>query len=217
MQSLFRAASFAAVSFCAVATVAAEPSFAVIGSAPAPTPAAATAAPALTVEPQGLLDDDAALASPDPASAATVTKPTPAERHASLAALVASRPLPETLTREQECLAGAVYFESKGESLEGQLAVAEVIVNRAASGRFPSSICGVVYQPSQFSFVRGRAMPPIRRGSQDWREAVAIADIALAEQWQSRVDGALFFHARHVSPNWRKTRMAQLGNHVFYR
>jgi len=64
-------------------------------------------------------------------------------------------------SRELECLAGAIYFESKSESLQGQLAVGHVIANRAHSGRFPSSYCGVVFQRSQFSFVRGRSLPPI--------------------------------------------------------
>jgi hypothetical protein len=79
-----------------------------------------------------------------------------------------------TSSREQECLAGAIYFEAKSESLEGQLAVADVIINRARSGRFPASLCGVVFQRSQFSFVRGGDFPPIARSSQDWREAVGM-------------------------------------------
>ncbi len=119
--------------------------------------------------------------------------------------------------REAECLAGAVYFESKGEPLVGQLAVAEVILNRAKSGRFPSSVCGVVFQPSQFSFVRGGSFPPIAKSSRAWREAVAISIIATNKSWSSGVGKALFFHADHVSPGWRLTRVAALGNHIFYR
>jgi N-acetylmuramoyl-L-alanine amidase len=135
----------------------------------------------------------------------------------SLAELVAAHAQPEALSPEMHCLAGAIYFESKGESLPGQLAVGRVIVNRAKSGRFPDSYCGVVYQRSQFSFVRGRSMPAIRTGSQAWREAVAIAQIADADAWDSPVEGALFFHARYVSPRWRLTRIAQVDNHIFYR
>jgi spore germination cell wall hydrolase CwlJ-like protein len=78
---------------------------------------------------------------------------------------------------ELECLAGAIYFESKSEPLMGQLAVGHVIANRARSGRFPSSYCGVVYQRSQFSFVRGHSMPPIARSGMQWKNAVAIARI----------------------------------------
>jgi spore germination cell wall hydrolase CwlJ-like protein len=135
----------------------------------------------------------------------------------SLAALVDAHGAPEELDGDMKCLAGAVYFESKGESLEGQLAVARVIINRARSGRFADSLCGVVYQPSQFSFVRGHGMPPIRMGSDSWREAVAIAQIAMDDSWDSRAEGALFFHARRVSPGWGKTKLASIDNHIFYR
>ena len=136
---------------------------------------------------------------------------------ASLASLVEAQPQPGELSREMHCLAGAVYFEAKNESLPGQLAVGRVIVNRAKSRRFPASYCGVVYQPSQFSFVRGRSMPAINTSSRDWREAVAIAQIAHANGWRSPVEGALFFHATRVSPGWRLTRLARVDNHVFYR
>ena len=118
---------------------------------------------------------------------------------------------------ESECLAGAVYFESKGEPLEGQLAVANVILNRASSGRFPASACGVVHQPGQFSFVRGSGFPPIPRGSLAWKQAVAIAHIAEEQLWKPVAAKALFFHAKRVSPNWRLARVAAVGNHIFYR
>jgi spore germination cell wall hydrolase CwlJ-like protein len=135
---------------------------------------------------------------------------------ASLAALVAATPKPAMIDPELRCLAGAVYFESRGESLPGQLAVAHVVINRAQSGRFPTSLCGVVYQKRQFSFVRGGRMPAIRQGAQ-WDNAVAIAQIALDGSWKNHAPGALFFHARYVSPGWRKTRIAQIDNHIFYR
>jgi len=136
---------------------------------------------------------------------------------ASLAETVASLRSSDPGSREIECLAGAVYFESKSESLQGQLAVGHVIANRADSGRFPSSYCGVVFQRSQFSFVRGRSMPPIPRSSRDWQEAVAIAKIVDAGLYDSPVGKAMFFHARRVSPGWRLTKVSTLGNHVFYR
>jgi spore germination cell wall hydrolase CwlJ-like protein len=120
-------------------------------------------------------------------------------------------------SRELECLASAIYFESKSESLSGQLAVGHVIANRAASGRFPSSYCGVVYQRSQFSFVRGHSMPHIPRASQDWEDAVAIAKIVDQHLHASPMGKALYFHARRVSPGWRMARVGTLGNHVFYR
>ena len=138
-------------------------------------------------------------------------------RATSLAELVRQHSGTSVDGREAECLAGAIYFESKGEPLLGQLAVAEVILNRAKSGRFPSSVCGVVFQPSQFSFVRGGSLPPINKSSRAWREAVAISTIATNKSWSSGVGRALFFHADHVSPGWRLTRVAALGNHIFYR
>jgi spore germination cell wall hydrolase CwlJ-like protein len=135
----------------------------------------------------------------------------------TLAQSVARLRSSEPGSRELECLAGAIYFESKSESLTGQLAVGHVIANRAASGRFPSSYCGVVYQRSQFSFVRGHSMPHIPRASQDWRDAVAIAKIVDQHLHGSPMGKALYFHARRVSPGWRMARVGTLGNHVFYR
>lgn len=136
---------------------------------------------------------------------------------ASLGELVSVQSVPEALSEDMRCLAGAIYFESRGESLPGQLAVGRVIVNRAASGRFPNSYCGVVFQRSQFSFVRGGSMPSIRTGSAAWRRAVAVAKIAVEGSWDSPAKGALFFHAARVSPNWRLTRLARVDNHIFYR
>ncbi|MDR6833317.1 spore germination cell wall hydrolase CwlJ-like protein [Sphingopyxis sp. BE259] len=142
-------------------------------------------------------------------------KPTPVTAE-SLAALVAATPRPADMDPELRCLAGTVYFESRGESLPGQLAVAHVVINRAQSGRFPKSLCGVVHQKSQFSFVRGGKMPAVREGTQ-WANAIAIAQIARDGSWKNHAPGALFFHARYVSPGWRKTRIAQIDNHIFYR
>lgn len=165
------------------------------------------------VQPLPAEPDTAAAASTDSADFSSPAAPAAT----SLAALVDAQGQPDDMSRELNCLAGAIYFESKGESLEGQLAVGRVIVARAKSGRFPASYCGVVYQPSQFSFIRGNAMPVIKRGSQDWREAVAVAEIADAGTWQSPVEGATSFHAASVSPNWRMKRVARVGNHIFYR
>jgi|TARA_R110001599_G_scaffold8801_2_gene43688 N-acetylmuramoyl-L-alanine amidase len=134
----------------------------------------------------------------------------------TLRELVRQQSVDGSLDAEMQCLAGTVYFESKGESLQGQLAVARVVLARVASSRFPDSICGVVYQRSQFSFVRGGKMPRIHTGRQSWRNAVAIAKIAVNDGWESSVEGALFFHARYVSPGWRLKRLATIDNHVFY-
>ena len=120
---------------------------------------------------------------------------------------------------EMRCLAGAVYFEARGEALAGQLAVAQVIVNRTEDGRFPRSYCGVVSQPGQFSFMRGQRMPAVREGSPAWTRAVAVAHIAHQGLWDSEAGNAVFFHARYVKPGWSrtKTRLAQIDTHIFYR
>ena len=136
--------------------------------------------------------------------------------YASLAAAVAAQDAPVSSDAELACMAGAIYFESKGEPLSGQLAVANVILNRAKSGRFPRSICSVIKQPGQFSFVRGGRIPAIGANAM-YRTATAIAQVAIADKWDSPAPNALYFHARRVSPGWRMTKVASIGNHIFYR
>ena len=175
---------------------------------------------AVTVEPQQSVfrPVEQPLPQPERAGPEAVQETSSAlEGISTLADLVARTPVPASLSREMECLAGAIYFEARSETLAGQLAVGRVIVARSASGRFPSSYCGVVYQPSQFSFVRANAMPPVNREGHLWQQAVKIALIADSGAWKSPVEGAMFFHAAHVSPSWGKTRMAQIDNHIFYR
>lgn len=135
----------------------------------------------------------------------------------TLGALVSSIPASGELSKDLRCLASAIYFEARGEPLLGQLAVGRVVVNRATSDRFPSTYCGVVLQPSQFSFIRSGAIPPINTSSQAWHTARAIAKIAHEDLWDSPTDGALFFHATHVQPGWRLTRLGRVSSHVFYR
>ena len=115
-----------------------------------------------------------------------------------------------------QCLAGAIYFESKGEPLTGQLAVAEVIINRAKSGRFPADVCAVVKQRGQFSFVRGGQIPNITAGAA-YRTAIAVAKVALADAWNSPADKALYFNTADRRPAGRVIKVASIGNHVFYR
>jgi spore germination cell wall hydrolase CwlJ-like protein len=152
-----------------------------------------------------------------------VVQPLPADASsqdaASLSDLVGRVDTARALNAEMQCLAGAVYFEARGEELAGQLAVAQVIINRTEDGRFPKSYCGVVSQPGQFSFMRGKQMPAIRTGSAAWTRAVAIAEIAHKGLWQSEAGEAVFFHAKYVRPGWsqRKTKLAQIDTHIFYR
>ena len=120
-------------------------------------------------------------------------------------------------SRELECLAVGIYYESKSEPLAGQLAVGHVIASRAKSGRFASTYCGVLFQRSQFSFVRGHSYAQPARASRQWQNAVAVAKIVDQKLHGSAVPGALFFHAKRVSPRWRLSRLGSVGNHVFYR
>ena len=120
-------------------------------------------------------------------------------------------------SRELECLAAGIYFESKSEPLAGQLAVGQVIANRADSGRFASTYCGVLFQRGQFSFVRGHSWPTINKQGRQWQTAVAIAKIVDKDLKDSAAANALYFHARRVHPGWRLKQVASIGNHVFYR
>ena len=124
------------------------------------------------------------------------------------------------LSDEANCIATAVYFEAQGESLEGQLAVAKVIMNRAASGKYPSSWCAVVKQPAQFSFVRHGAFPWVDVRSDAWRKAQGITRLAVAKAVPSSLsDDVLWYHANYVAPSWgRRLNFAQkVGRHIFYR
>ena len=135
---------------------------------------------------------------------------------ATLSAAVAAQDAPQSLDRETHCLAVGIYYEAKSEPLAGQLAVAEVILNRTSSGRFPKSVCSVLAQRGQFSFVRGGNIPTPPANAQ-WRKALAVAQVAEKDLWDSPAEKALYFHASHVRPSWNRARVASIGNHVFYR
>ncbi|HEX8936722.1 MAG TPA: cell wall hydrolase [Sphingomicrobium sp.] len=142
----------------------------------------------------------------------------PQKPSGDLASMVAGLRGTDAGSRELECLATGIYFESKSEPLTGQLAVGQVIANRSQSGgRFPDSYCGVLFQRGQFSFVHGHSLPSVPRSSRQWQTAVAIAKIVDQGLKPSAVGDALFFHARYVAPGWHAKRIASIGNHVFYR
>jgi spore germination cell wall hydrolase CwlJ-like protein len=136
-------------------------------------------------------------------------------RPSTLTALISAMDAVDTAANEQlRCLATAVYFESRGEPLEGQLAVAQAILNRVDSGRYAPTVCGVISQPGQFSYDRSRTP----RAGRDWETAEAIAKIAMDDMWHEVAPKAMSFHATYVNPNWAgKTKVAQIGRHVFYR
>jgi len=130
---------------------------------------------------------------------------------------------------EKLCLAQAIYHEARGESREGQLAVANVIINRALSKKYPSSICGVVFQNAdkgrykcQFTFAcDGRSDMGKERAA--WNRSVKLAETAFYEYQQGERPGvipnsALFYHTTAVAPKWSHTfrRVAAIGSHVFY-
>jgi len=168
----------------------------------------------------GRTDTAAAVAAPEavPPLVAEYDSVVAADRPARLVSLVDAiddeAAVAVAADAEMRCLATAVYYESRGEPLEGQLAVAQAIRNRVASGRYAQSICGVIDQPGQFSFDRTRAP----RSGTDWTTAQAIAKVAMHDLWPAMAPKALSFHATRVSPGWGgKARIAQIGRHVFYR
>lgn len=148
----------------------------------------------------------------DAVEAAPMVKP-----GGDLSSMVAQLRAAEAGGRELECLATGIYFESKGEPLAGQLAVGKVIANRAKSGRFASTYCGVLFQRGQFSFVHGHSLPAVAHSNRQWQTAVALAKIVHQGLHDSLAGNALFFHARRVSPGWGLKRVAAIGNHIFYR
>ena len=134
--------------------------------------------------------------------------------------------------QSRQCLAEAIYFEARGEPEEGQVAVAQVILNRVVSGVYPGTVCGVVYQNSersyrcQFSFAcdaeaakAPHALDRVRN-PRAWAKAVAIADlVGNGERWLPWLGSATHYHADYVRPRWRDglKRVSQVGRHVFYR
>lgn len=122
------------------------------------------------------------------------------------------------LDEQTNCLATAVFFEARGETLAGQLAVAKVVMNRAASGRYPPSYCATVKQPAQFSFVRAGRFPPVDTNCAAWRKATAIARLALANAVPTIGSDVLWYHADYVAPSWgrRLNKVSKIGVHIFY-
>ena len=119
---------------------------------------------------------------------------------------------------EWQCLAQAIYFESRGEPLDGQIAVAEVVLNRRDSRQFPGSVCGVTHQGCQFSYVCDGNSDTMRSGIAKARSE-KLASLMLAGRKRALTDGALYFHSRAVRPDWsrRFSRTVTIGHHMFYR
>lgn len=125
---------------------------------------------------------------------------------------------------EWQCLSEALYFEARGESLQGQFAVAEVILNRVDNPAFPNSVCGVINQGSggangcQFTFKCDGRKDVIRERS-SYERVARVARAMLEGAPRSLTDGATYYHARSVAPSWsrRFSRTATIGFHHFYR
>ncbi|TPE50760.1 cell wall hydrolase [Amaricoccus solimangrovi] len=134
--------------------------------------------------------------------------------------------LPETTGgADWKCLSEAIYFESRGEPLAGQIAVAEVILNRVDSPSYPKNVCGVTHQgvgtagrSCQFSYAcDGRA--DTMKSALPRERAEKLATLMLAGRERTVTDGATHFHAARVRPSWARvmTRTARIGHHSFYR
>lgn len=188
----------------------------------AATPATADLAPAMSGSAwiaQGTLPAPGAVPPAVVAHPVAMALATGALHVASLSQLVGDMPIDSQLTPELKCLAQAIYFEARGEPMEGQLAVAEVVINRAKSGLYPTSYCDVITQPAQFSFVRHGQIPAADEGCDAWQRAEAIAEIAERNLWHTEASDALYFHATYVRPSWarQKVELAQIDSHIFYR
>ena len=164
------------------------------------------AAPAMadTALPVLPADDDRVMAE--------VASPAAPSGLAAIVQMVAALP-EEQVDAEADCLATAIWFESRGEVVEGKLAVAQAVLNRVRSGRWGNSICAVIRAPHQFSFAADR----VRRDTASFADAMAVAQVALKGLWHDVAEGAHSFHAARINPGWRLTRVARIGNHIFYR
>lgn len=137
----------------------------------------------------------------------------------------------ETRARQRaddlQCLAENIYFEARGEPLDGQYAVAEVTLNRTRAQHFPHTVCAVVHEtrwdPSRrrhvadFSWTELGALSP--EDGPAWKQAMAVASAVYDDLHPQLVPGALYYHATSVRPEWARSRraVAAIGNHIFYR
>ena len=131
----------------------------------------------------------------------------------------------KTRAKSEKCLAEAVYFEARGEAVRGQIAVAQVVLNRAFSGFYPTTVCGVVYQNKhrhfacQFTFACDDT-PDVIREPDMWERAKKIAKAIMdGELWLSEVGKSTHYHAYWVRPSWvgEMKKMYKFGVHTFYR
>jgi len=138
---------------------------------------------------------------------------------AGAARWIGGEAVPDSFTRAAglDCLARNVYYESRGEPMVGQYAVAEVTMNRVASSLFPDSVCDVVNARGAFSWTNDESLEE-PYGFEWWR-AQAVAGSVYGSHASPYVGDALFYHATYVAPRWARTRdqVALIGHHLFYR
>lgn len=117
---------------------------------------------------------------------------------------------------ELACLALAVYFEARSEPLRGQLAVAQVVLNRVESPHYPDTVCGVVREYKQFSFYwDGKSDTPYN--ARAWEQAKLVASAAADGTCIAELDGVTHYHADYVTTNWGYELVVKIGKHLFYR
>ena len=131
---------------------------------------------------------------------------------------VSKSPSPQFNNEEVDCLSKNIYFEARDQPISGQFAVAEVVLNRTKSGGFPPDICEVVKQKKkrkcQFSwYCDGKADIMSEKRAATLAKYIAVS---VLEKPTNYSKGALYYHADYVAPNWRKRKVATIGDHVFY-
>lgn len=175
-----------------------------------------TAVPTPFVLPSVVAEPVAAPAPPTPPPTAATILPVPRAQVAPAPAARAERtaPVQHASSSELDCMTRVILYEAGAEPRTGQVAVAQVVLNRMRSGRFPRSICGVIYQRGQFSSIR--SFNPPRNGR--WQRAMALGREVISGS-APVVGNALYFHATRVRPAFAasRTRVARIGGHVFYR
>jgi spore germination cell wall hydrolase CwlJ-like protein len=119
---------------------------------------------------------------------------------------------------EVYCLAQNIYHEARGEGVAGQVAVASVTMNRMRDPSFPDTVCGVVFQPYQFSWTNDKTWRIT--DEEAWDQAVEVAALAYLGMIDDNVRGATFYYAHEkANPDWaaRFSHVAYVGNHRFMR
>lgn len=140
--------------------------------------------------------------------------------------IVASKITADYREKQLACLARNIYFEAGNQPFEGKVAVAQVTINRAEHGGFPDDICKVVYQKNkvydkvlcQFSWYCDRSTGTRPLNNEAYTESMVVAKKVLLEGFRlPSLEKALYFHADYINPQWKKEKVAKIGQHIFYK